>query len=224
MTNIIEKILDIPAAWVYVVVGLLVFAEDAIFIGFVIPGETAAVIGGVAASQDHVSYPLILAVVIAAAIAGDSVGYEIGTRFGPRMLEVRFMAKRADEIDKARAFLAKRGGSAVFLGRFVAFFRAVMPGLAGMSNMHYRKFLLYNAIGGVVWGTIFVTIGFVAGNSYERVAKAVGRDMAIIVVALLVLALIGWRVRHHILKRRERQAHEAEAAGDDSPAVPAPED
>lgn len=224
MTNIIEKILDIPAAWVYVVVGLLVFAEDAIFVGFVIPGETAAVIGGVAASQDHVSYPVILGVVIAAAIVGDSVGYEIGTRFGPRMLEVRFMVRHADEIDKARAFLAKRGGSAVFLGRFVAFFRAVMPGLAGMSNMHYRKFLLYNAIGGVVWGTVFVTIGFVAGNSYEQVAKAVGRDMAIVVVALLVLVLVGWRVRYHIKQRRAKQAHAAETVADDSPVVAADDD
>ncbi|MCX5043186.1 DedA family protein [Aldersonia sp. NBC_00410] len=203
MDQFLERILDIPPAWIYVVVGLLVFAEDALFFGFVIPGETAAVLGGVAASQDHLSLPLMIGVVVVAAIAGDSVGYEVGSRYGPRLLAVPIMAKRSDGIDRARDLLSRRGGTAVFLGRFIAFFRAVMPGLAGMSKMPYPRFLVYNAVGGITWGVLFVVIGFVAGNSYQAVAKTVGRDVALVVAALVLVGVLIWRVRVHRQRRAE---------------------
>ena len=126
MGGIVDKVLSIPAVWVYVVVGLLVFAEDAIFVGFVLPGETAAVLGGVDASRDHVNIVAICAVVVVAAVLGDSVGFEIGKHFGPRILGIKVLHKHRHKLDNARDLLARRGGWAVFLGRFVAFFRAVM--------------------------------------------------------------------------------------------------
>ena len=86
MNSLMERILGISPVWVYLTVALLVFAEDAIFVGFVIPGETAAVIGGVAASRGHVQLWAMVLLVIFAAIVGDSVGYEVGKRFGQRLL------------------------------------------------------------------------------------------------------------------------------------------
>jgi membrane-associated protein len=92
--------------------------------------------------------------------------------------------------------LARRGGSAVFLGRFVAFFRAVMPALAGASRMPYPRFLAFNAAGGLCWGVAAVLLGYLAGDSYARIEKVVGRDAAAVAVTLLVIAgLIVWRVR-----------------------------
>lgn len=211
-----ERLLDIAPIWVFLIVFLLVFLEDAIFVGFVIPGETAAVIGGVAASQDHVSVVAMAAVVVVAAVVGDSVGFEIGKHFGPRLLAMKILDKRRDKLDEARDLLARKGGTAVFLGRFVAFFRAVMPALAGMSRMPYPKFLAYNALGGLVWGTGFVVLGFVAGNSYEQVAKTVGRDAAIIVVAVVVIALIVWRVRAHRSEKGAARAYDPSASTDSS--------
>ncbi len=201
MTSLLERLLTVPAAVVYTMVGLLVFAEDALFVGFVLPGETAAVLGGVAASRGHVQLWAVIVVVVLAAIAGDSVGYEVGRKLGPRILKVRILTRHQRRLDEAQAFLQRRGGSAVFLGRFVAFFRAVMPALAGTARMPYRRFLPFNAAGGLVWGTGFVLLGYLAGNSYVAVERTVGRGGAIAVAAIAVVAVLVWRIREH---RRSR--------------------
>jgi membrane protein DedA with SNARE-associated domain len=182
---------------VYGLVGLLVFAEDALFVGFVLPGETAAVLGGVAASAGHVSLPGIMAIVVAAAIVGDTVGYEVGRHFGPRLLRTRMVERRRERIDRAREQLATRGGMAVFLGRFVAFLRATTPALAGIAGMPYPRFLAFNAAGGLVWGVAVVMIGYLAGNSYATVQKTFGQAAALIVLAVVIIGLVVWQVRRH---------------------------
>src|SRR5215831_2870498 len=121
MKGLTDWLLGLHGVAVYGMVGLLVFAEDALFVGFVLPGETAAVLGGVAASLGHVSLALITATVVAAAVIGDSVGYQVGRGFGPRLLSARPLRRRRDQLESAEASLARRGGLAVFLARFVAF-------------------------------------------------------------------------------------------------------
>lgn len=138
---------------VYAIVGALVFCEDALFFGFVLPGETAAVLGGVVASQGRVSVFWLCVVVVLAAVAGDSVGYEVGKRLGPRILETRALRGHRERIGHAEELIRRRGPAAVFLGRFIAFFRALMPALAGISRMPYRVFLAFNAAGGLIWGS-----------------------------------------------------------------------
>jgi membrane-associated protein len=138
MTAFLDRLLNLPAGVVYLLVGVLVFAEDALFVGFVLPGETAAILGGVAASLSHVSLTLITLTVVTAAVIGDSVGYEAGSRYGTRLLSLRPLERRRERLDAAEQTLARRGGLAVFLGRFVAFLRAMMPFLAGTSQMPYR--------------------------------------------------------------------------------------
>lgn len=201
MNHVTASILGANGLIVYAFVGALVFAEDALFVGFVLPGETAAVLGGVVASRGHVALWLMIAVVIAAAIVGDSVGYEVGKRFGPRLLNSRLLRKHGRRLDRAQSFLRRHGGKAVFLGRFTAFFRAVMPGLTGASRMPYLRFLAFNAAGGIAWGAIFVTIGFVAGASYAVVAKTVGRDLALAAATAVVLAILAWRIRTAMAER-----------------------
>ncbi|WP_270888793.1 DedA family protein [Pedococcus sp. 5OH_020] len=205
MSGIVDHILSAPAWLVLTIVGLVVFAEDALFIGFVLPGETAAILGGVAANRGHVPLPAVIAVVVAAAVVGDSVGYEVGKYVGPRLLSWHVLDKRRKRLDQARDFLARRGGVAVLLGRWVAFFRAVMPALAGTARMRYLKFLAFNATGGVMWGAVVVVVGYVAGASYARVERVVGRDGALVVLAVALLALLVWRVREHRRSRRAAQ-------------------
>jgi membrane protein DedA with SNARE-associated domain len=98
----------------------------------------------------------------------------------------------------------------VFLGRFTAFFRAVMPGLAGLSKMHYRTFLGWNALGGLAWGVGFLLVGYFAGQSYERVAKNIGTGAAIVIAILVVGALVWW----HFRRKHREQVEEAEWAGE----------
>ena len=181
----------------------MVFAEDALFVGFVLPGETLAIIGGVTASLGHTHLTVILLIVVLAAIVGDSVGFEIGRHFGPKIMAHRFFDKRRKRLDSAQDFLRRRGGAAVFLGRWTAFFRAVMPALAGLSRMKYRVFLPWNAAGGIAWGSTMVVAGYLAGESYHRVEKWLGRGAAIIVAIIVLVAIAVWAVRRH---RKEARA------------------
>lgn len=212
MSALLDRLLNLNATLVFVVVGLVVFAEDALFVGFVLPGETAAVLGGVIASQGRVPVVALIAIVVVAAIVGDSIGYEVGRRFGPRILAMRVFVKRRARLDDAQDFLRRRGGWAVLLGRFVAFFRAVMPALAGTSRMPYHRFLAFNAVGGILWGTGFVLVGYLAGHSYKSVESYVGRGSAIAVGAVVLVGVIVWRIR----------AHRAESAGPDQPKTVTP--
>jgi membrane protein DedA with SNARE-associated domain len=206
MTGFIDGLLNVSPLVAYIAVFCLVFAEDALFIGFVIPGETAAVLGGVVASRGEVQLEAMMALVVAAAIVGDSVGYEVGKHLGSRILKTRALARHSEKLQNAQDLLRRRGGSAVFLGRFTAFFRAVMPALAGTSRMPYGRFLAYNAAGGVVWGIGFVLLGFLAGNSYEAVAQAAGRDIAVVIAAVAVAALIAWHFRSQRRRQHRRAA------------------
>ncbi len=193
--QLLDRIVNAPPATVYLTVGLLVFAEDALFVGFVLPGETAAILGGVAASQGHVDLAVMILVVVTAAIVGDSVGYEVGRHVGTRLLHIRPLRRHEKRLAQAEAYLARRGGSAVFLGRFVAFLRAVMPALAGISRMPYLRFLAFNAAGGVVWGVSSVLLGYLAGNSYARIEQEAGRAAAVVVAAVVIVIVIIWRIR-----------------------------
>ncbi|MDJ0457803.1 DedA family protein [Arthrobacter sp. NQ7] len=206
MTGFIDGLLNVSPLVAYIAVFCLVFAEDALFVGFVIPGETAAVLGGVVASRGEVQLGVMMAVVVAAAIIGDSVGYEVGKHLGTRIIKSRALSRHSERLGNAQDFLRRKGGSAVFLGRFTAFFRAVMPALAGTSRMPYGRFLVWNATGGMVWGTGFVLLGFLAGNSYEAVSQAVGRDLAVVIAAVVLAGLVVWHLRRRRRKQRRRAA------------------
>jgi membrane protein DedA with SNARE-associated domain len=197
MTGLVDRILGLPGWLVLLVAGAVVFSEDALFVGFVIPGETVALLSGASAKLGHVSLAAVLVVVIVAAIVGDTVGYEIGRHAGTRVLQLSFLEKRRTRVDDAQTFLARRGGSAVFLGRWVAFFRAVMPALAGTARMPYSRFLAWNALGGIAWGAAVVLLGYAAGASYAQVEKSFGRDAALVVLGVVAIAVIVWRVRKH---------------------------
>jgi membrane-associated protein len=195
MSGLMDRLLAFHGPLLYALVAAVVFVEDALFVGFVVPGETAAVLGGVAASLGHASLPGMIVIVVAAAIVGDTVGYEVGRHLGGRLVASRLLRKRRERLDRAREFLSRRGGVAVFLGRFVAFFRAVMPALAGTAGMHYPRFLAFNAAGGIVWGSGAVLLGYVAGNSYAAVERTVGRGVALAVAGLVLVAVVVWRIR-----------------------------
>ena len=195
--GLVHRILGLPGWLVLLVAGAVVFAEDALFVGFVIPGESVALLAGAAAKLGHVSLAGVLVTVIVAAIVGDTVGYEVGRHLGPRVLRMGFFANRRKRLDDAQEFLARKGGSAVFLGRWVAFFRAVMPFLAGSARMRYLKFLGFNAAGGLAWGAVVVLLGYVAGASYAQVEKSFGTYAALAVLAVVLVAAVVWRIRKH---------------------------
>jgi membrane-associated protein len=195
LQTVLDAIRSMPPAGAYLVIFALVFGEAAVFIGFVLPGETAVLIGGVLAAQHRLSLTALCVLVVIAAVVGDTVGYEVGRLFGPRVIGWRRLDRFRARLDAAQRLLRERGGPAVFLARFMAFLRAAMPGLAGLSRMHYPRFLAFNAAGGLVWGVGFCLIGYLAGASYERVASLVGRGAAVVIVVLILLAIGVWHLR-----------------------------
>jgi membrane protein DedA with SNARE-associated domain len=201
MTTVTAWLLAVPAPWAYAIVAMLVFTEAALFVGFVLPGETAAVLGGVLAATGRLSLPALLFLVVVAAVAGDSVGYEVGRHLGPRILAAGMLRRHAGRLERARGRLRERGGWAVFFARSTAFLRAVMPALAGVSGMPYRRFLAYNALGGVVWGAGVVLLGFFAGHSYATAERLLGRTTASVLIAAVLALVVGLLVRRH---RRQR--------------------
>lgn len=201
MGQIADALLSLHGPVIYAVVAALVFGEAALFFGFVFPGETAIVVAGVLASQGRVSLPVLFAVIVIAAVVGDSVGYEIGRRFGDRLIGVKPLRKHQTKIGKAQGLLRRRGAFAVFLGRFTALLRALMPALAGSARMPYGRFLVFNAMGGIAWGIGFTTGGYLAGTAFEQVARWAGRVLAIGVALLAVAAIVAWSVRR---RRRQR--------------------
>ena len=213
-------LLHVNGGLAYAAVGFLVFAEAALMIGFFVPGETAVVIGGVLAGLGRVDLGVMMVVVVVCAIVGDSVGFEVGKRAGPWLLDRRppmFWHDARPRLQDTTAvkytlgLLERYGGPAVFLGRFIAFARAVIPGLAGMSGLRYRTFLFWNALGGIAWGVGYTLLGYVVGVSFEHVLKEIGL-WSLVVVAVIVAAVVLFEVRR---RRRERRRIELGFAGPD---------
>jgi membrane-associated protein len=200
ISHLLDPLLNLHGWEAYALVGALVFSEAAILIGFVFPGETAVIVGGVAASRGHVNIVTLIVVVVACGIGGDSVGYLVGRRFGQRLLDIRLLRNRQHLLRAALDQLKRRGAVAVIVGRFTAFLRAVVPGLAGMSSMPYRIFLPANAAGGILWGTGFCLLGYFVGHAYTKVEHASGIASDVL-LGLIVVVIVLLFIRR---RRRER--------------------
>lgn len=215
LSGITDGILGLPAWLILGLVFLLPALEASAFLGFVFPGETAAILGGVVASQSRIPLWAVIVAVVSGAIVGDSVGYWIGRKWGTHLLHgtigrLPIIRGQLDKhLDSAQGYVRRRKGSAVFFGRFTTALRVLVPGLAGMSGVHYPSFAAYNVAGGAVWGSAFVILGYLAGASYKQVEKIAGR-VGLALLALIVVALISsWLVRR--LSERSRQV---EAVGE----------
>jgi membrane protein DedA with SNARE-associated domain len=158
VASLTDRILSLPGWLVLVLVFVFPALEASAFVGFVFPGEIAVILGGVAASRGMVPLWAVIAAAVSGAIIGDSVGYLIGRRWGTQLLRgtvgrLPVIRTHLDKnLDSARDYVERRKGRAVFFGRFTAALRVLVPGLAGISKVHYPTFLVYNVAGGTLWG------------------------------------------------------------------------
>jgi undecaprenyl-diphosphatase len=221
--SVIENVLSVPVWLALLIVFLAPFAEAAVFLGVVFPGEIAVLLGGVLASgkvahaDSHPSLAAVLAAAISGAILGDQVGYLVGREWG--LILLRKIPDRLlpeEHLQASREAIQRLGAKAVIVGRWTAALRAFVPGLAGVSGMHYRKFLIANVIGGTLWATTCVLIGYVAGANWKHAYHLLSRYSEI-VLALVVLALIGWLLRVIVRRRRRRAATEVPDTLDEGP-------
>ena len=200
--SLFDGLADLASPWGYLVVGVLTLLEASAMIGLVVPGEAALLVGGFLASQGEADLGAMSAVGAIGAIVGDSIGYEIGRHLGPSLRRSRLGRWVGDERwQRAEQYLAKHGGRAVFFGRFVGVLRAMVPTIAGLSRMPYRRFLPWNVLGGLVWAPGFVLLGFLAGGSYHQVAEWAGRASAVLLT--LVVLVVGMVLGARAVVRRE---------------------
>lgn len=201
MSGLLGTLLGLASPWGYVLVALAAGLESAAFVGLVIPGETAMLLGGVLAFTGSASVVVMMVCAMAGAIAGDSVGYALGRRFGGPLRRSR-LGRRVGEQrwDRAEGYVRRRGGQAVFLGRFVGVLRALVPFVAGAARMPYRIFAPCNVLGAVIWAPGFVYLGYLAGRSYQRVERAAGRAGLLLTAGLVLVAAVTlaarWIIRH----------------------------
>jgi len=197
VAGFVDSVLTGFPIWaLYLVVFLLPFLEASILLGFVFPGETALVFGGAVGTQNGASITVLLLLAVAGAITGDAVGYAVGRRYGQTLQATKLGRLVGEERwVVTETFLLKRGGTAVFFGRWTALLRAMVPGAAGMAKLPYRTFFVYNALGGTLWAVACVLGGYLAGQAIGRYVTSFGYVVLGLAVVAVTVALLHRRRR-----------------------------
>jgi membrane-associated protein len=211
----LASLLNVAHTVGYPLLFLLVMAETG---GVPVPGETSLITGAVLASQGRLDIFLVIVIAASAAIIGDNLGYLIG-RKGGRWLLVRpgaFHRQRLRVLEMGEPFFERHGPKAVFFGRFVLGLRVWASWLAGATRMPWRSFLLWNALGGILWATAIGVIAYVLGRTAGNVAEAFGY-YGLAALVLAVVALLVARRRH---RRRGAEQQQRAAAARRSAAAP----
>ena len=184
--------------WVYVVLFAIVFAETGLVIAPFLPGDSLLfAAGAIAALEGSPLSPVWLVILLsAAAILGDAVNYTVGRRIGPSIFHSstsRLLNRK--HLEKTRKFYEKYGGRTIIIARFVPIVRTFAPFVAGIGEMRYARFALYNVTGGIAWVGLFVVAGYLFGN-----LPIVQRNFHVVILAIIVLSVLpivveAWRAR-----------------------------
>jgi membrane-associated protein len=198
--------------WAYPAVAGFAFLETGAFVGLLVPGETAVVVGGVVAERGGVELLPLVGFVWVAAAAGDLVSFLLGRRLGRPFLErhgPRFHLG-PDRLARVDRFYDRHGGKAVLLGRFTGLIRAISPFVAGASGLALRRFVLWSAAGALLWATTFTLVGYGFSESFAESGETAARIGAggALAVALVFVAVA--RLRSGGRGRRSGRLHQAE--------------
>ncbi len=202
--------------WTYVLVGVMAYLETGAFVGFIAPGETAVLVGGVVAGQGQIDLLVLIGIVWLCALGGDITSFMLGRRYGRSFLfrHGRHLRITEERFEVVESYFTKWGGLTIFFGRFFGFLRPLLPFVAGASHMRLRQFIPYDVLGAGVWATVFSVLGFIFWRSFDELSQYVGRGLLIfggvvgLVVAVIVLRYLS---RHPETRARWRAWIEIEA-------------
>lgn len=186
----------------YLAVLGLVMIED---FGVPVPGETIVILAAVDAGRGRLNIALVLALAFCGALLGDNIGFAIG-HFGGRRLAERwghYVFLTPDRLVKATHFFDRHGGKVIIIARFVEGLRQANGIIAGTSGMHWKRFLIFNAIGAALWVTVWATIGYLSGSHIDAIyndATRYSTYLAVVLVLLLLAYIVRWVVRHRRTK------------------------
>jgi membrane-associated protein len=184
----------------YAILAAIVFAETGLLVGCFLPGDSLLITAGLLAAAGHFDISVLMAMIATAAIAGDSVGYGIGSRAGPRLFsrpKSRFFSPQ--HAHRTREFYDRHGAKTIVLARFVPIIRTFAPVIAGVAAMDYRRFLTYNVAGGILWTVSMTGAGYLLGRTIPNVNAYIH----IIVLVVIVLSIVPIAIE--LLRERRRK-------------------
>ena len=197
----LDKHLEIVAVtwgiWIYALLFAIIFVETGVVVMPFLPGDSLLFVAGAVASLGGISLPIIMILMSIAAIAGDAVNYSVGRRVGLKVFsweDSRWFSKKA--FHKTHAFYEKHGPITIVVGRFMPFIRTFTPFVAGVAQMTYPRFAIYNVIGGILWVCSLTTIGFLVGNN-----PWVKSHFSLVALALIIVPSLPavWVFLKHLL-------------------------
>ena len=172
--------------FIYPILFIIIFCETGLVFLQFLPGDSLIFAAGTFAAIGKMNFWLLIIIIIMSAILGDTVNYEIGKHFGKKILNnKKFKLIKDENLKKAEDLVKQYGGTAVLLARFMPIIRTIVPFVVGMGELHYPKFIKYNAIGGIVWVSLFLTMGYLFGN-----IEAVQEHFTLIIIAIVILSLL----------------------------------
>lgn len=189
----------------------IVFAESGLLVGFFLPGDSLLFTAGFLASQGVFDIYILATIIFVAAVVGDNVGYWFGKKAGPRVFRKKdsLVFSKAN-VERSQKFYLKHGGKTIILARFIPVVRTFAPVIAGVGNMEYKKFLIYNLVGGVIWGIGVTVLGYLLGSSIPDIDKYLIPIAVLIILFSIAPAL--WHLLRDQQKRAEYLAHAKRAA------------
>jgi membrane-associated protein len=187
LTDLLDWLQNLPTMWVIVGAGVLVFGECTLGLGFIVPGETGLFVLGTIATSPS-TFLIMWLVTTVCAVAGDSVGYAIGRRYGPRLRQTKIVRRHgARDWDRATEFLRRHGAIAVLVAIFLPVLRTLVPAAAGAAGLPYRVFLPAVLVGATGWCALHIGIGATAGEAARHIENLIGTGSMIVAVALAAI-------------------------------------
>jgi len=172
--------------WTYVILFAIIFCETGLVVAPFFPGDSLIFVSGTLAASGLLNVELLFIVFSVAAIIGDTVNYWIGHFLGPKVFtQEKSRLFKKEYLKKAHEFYKKHGGKAIVLARFVPVIRTFAPFVAGIGEMSYRRFIIYNIVGGIGWVAIFLSGGYYLGN-----LQIVKDNLSLVAIGIIIVSLI----------------------------------
>jgi membrane protein DedA with SNARE-associated domain len=203
LENLIELVSSVDPFWRGLIAGLFIMLETSLFVGLVVPGDTIVLVASTGVTSWPDFFWLLLAVLLGS-LVGETIGFSIGRFFGPR-LRVSRLGQRIGEKnwELADTLVKRRGGLAIFVSRFMPVLHSIVPAVAGMTKMPYRRFIFWTFLACALWTSMYVGVGFLARASYEQLSENL--RMAVFVgIGILVVFLILVSVGKKLLNKMAR--------------------
>lgn len=196
VSTLLDWLQTLPLAGVVAAAGVLVFGECTLGLGLVVPGETGLFILGATATSAP-KFLVMWLVTTVCAVAGDSVGYAIGHRYGPRVRQWKIVRRHAAHgWDQAAGFLRRHGAVAVLFAIFLPLLRTFMPAVAGASGLRFRAFLPAVLVGAIAWCALHIAVGALAGAAARRIELFIGRGSWILAVSVVAIIVVATVIKH----------------------------